>query len=662
MAPRTVKKTLAGGKGSLPGCRDNDKAIFDYEVLIPLVDVNKEGFPDNKDLYKTVDTTKKPYPHGYGRPLELVFGKKFQMPIMETCLKTMLVEEIAQFDIDVKDALPFPMISSKLRDISKAEVNKDFKEEHHHHCAAMGPIKTGYPELDELIADPKPLRLIIHLKQVLSENEYKADSWQLDDEAKMKAIVNLKAEGNELFKNKKYEEAIEKYREALTMIDVLLLKEKPGDTEWKELDEKNIPFYLNLSQCYLCVGKYYEAVGAAEEALKRDGNNAKALFRRAKGRIGTWDLENAEKDLRILAELHPESKNLAQNELNLITKKREEKKNSDKNVMIVRKMFVLYLIIGLIQISSQAPPVQRIEVARPDHLEGVPLERDGSLNHEFRQEIVFGKDESSAKAMTSNDPAGLEIAIREMFKKADKDSNGLLTKEELKNQIIENTNKHMEEGKKEADAAFQEVDSDGDGKVTWEEYQKKFLVEKNLVDKDHINEHEEHSFDADARRLIDEEKLTFEGADADGDGLDNIEWLGFQHPEHSKVMLKEMAEDIMRAYDENRDGVLSKGEFTQDAPGESTDPEMDLMYKVQRGNEFDTDIDVNKDGKATLEELLDYVNPKNERNANQEVTEIMDMVDSDRDEKLSLAELLNNAEALANSGFVKAKKRLHDDL
>ena len=162
--------------------------------------------------------------------------------------------------------------------------------------------------------------------------------------------------------------------------------------------------------------------------------------------------------------------------------------------------------------------------------------------------------------------------------------------------------------------------------------------------------------------MVDEEKLTFEGADADGDGLDNIEWLGFQHPEHSKVMLKEMAEDIMRAYDENRDGVLDKEEFSKDAPGESIDPEMDLLYKIQREKEFNTDIDVNKDGKATLEELLDYVNPKNERHANQEVIEIMDMADSNRDGELSLAELLNNAQGLANSGFVKAKRRLHDDL
>uniref|UniRef100_A0AC34QEJ1 Uncharacterized protein n=1 Tax=Panagrolaimus sp. JU765 TaxID=591449 RepID=A0AC34QEJ1_9BILA len=332
MAPRTVKKTLAAGKGLLPEFNDNDKAIFDYEILVPLVNVNEEGFPEDKDLYKTIDTTKKPYPNGYGKPLELVFGKKFQMPIMETCLKTMLVDEISQFDIDKKDALALPMVASKLRNISRAEVDKNYKDEHHHHCAAMGPIKTGYPELDDFMNNPSPIRLIIHLKQYIPADQYKADSWQMNDETKLRTVDQLKEEGNRLFKEKEFVLATEKYREALTILDTLLLKEKPGDTEWTELDKKNIPLYLNLSQCYLNLNRFYEARGAAEEALKRDPGNEKALYRRAKSKIGTWDLDEAEEDLIEMARKHPESKTLAQKELEIVHRKKLEKKQSDKSV------------------------------------------------------------------------------------------------------------------------------------------------------------------------------------------------------------------------------------------------------------------------------------------------------------------------------------------
>uniref|UniRef100_A0A914S2S1 Uncharacterized protein n=1 Tax=Parascaris equorum TaxID=6256 RepID=A0A914S2S1_PAREQ len=50
----------------------------------------------------------------------------------------------------------------------------------------------------------------------------------------------------------------------LGRIDTLLLREKPGEPEWIELDRQNVVLYLNLSQ-------------------------------RAKARIAVWDLDKAEK-------------------------------------------------------------------------------------------------------------------------------------------------------------------------------------------------------------------------------------------------------------------------------------------------------------------------------------------------------------------------------
>uniref|UniRef100_A0AC34GXD9 Uncharacterized protein n=1 Tax=Panagrolaimus sp. ES5 TaxID=591445 RepID=A0AC34GXD9_9BILA len=334
MAPRTFKKILHAGKGPLLDFAKDTKAIFDYDVLLPLVDVDKEGFPQDKEQYKLIDTTKKPWPHGYGKPLELIFGKKFQLPIMETCLQSMLIDEISQFDIDTRDMLSFPMVSAKLRDISKAEINPKLAEEkHHHHCAAMGPVKTGYEDLDDLINNPRPIRLIMHLKKILKpEADYKVDSWQLNDESKLKQSEILRQEGNDLFKKGEFNDAKEKYREALTLLDTLLLKEKPGDPEFIELDSKNVPLYLNLSQCYLNLQNFYEALGSAEEVLKRDAENEKGLFRKAKAQIARWDFDEAEKTLTFLKEKHPESEKMVETQIAIINEKRKETDKSDKNV------------------------------------------------------------------------------------------------------------------------------------------------------------------------------------------------------------------------------------------------------------------------------------------------------------------------------------------
>lgn len=46
---------------------------------------------------------------------------------------------------------------------------------------------------------------------------------------------------------------------------------------------------------------------------------------------------------------------------------------------------------------------------------------------------------------------------------------------------------------------------------------------------------------------IEDDKLAFDRADIDKNGLDPMEWLSFRHPEHSSVMLKDMADEIVKA-------------------------------------------------------------------------------------------------------------------
>lgn len=118
MKTRCIKKVLnAGGKpfdSSIPGT----KAIFDYEVrtlpvdyfekvclnghfqnaMISLqIDSGSEDYQSlkNEDLSK-IDDTRQDWPHGYGQPMELVFGKKFQLEVFEECLKSMLVDEVSR--------------------------------------------------------------------------------------------------------------------------------------------------------------------------------------------------------------------------------------------------------------------------------------------------------------------------------------------------------------------------------------------------------------------------------------------------------------------------------------------------------------------------------------------------------------------------------------
>lgn len=60
----------------------------------------------------------------------------------------------------------------------------------------------------------------------------------MNNQQKLESLETIRNQGNAFFKEENFEEASKKYGEALGIIDTLLLQEKPGDEEWKELDKK----------------------------------------------------------------------------------------------------------------------------------------------------------------------------------------------------------------------------------------------------------------------------------------------------------------------------------------------------------------------------------------------------------------------------------------
>lgn len=47
---------------------------------------------NNGEVMDIIDDSKK-----IGRPMELILGKKFKMPVWEECIKSMKVDEVAEF-------------------------------------------------------------------------------------------------------------------------------------------------------------------------------------------------------------------------------------------------------------------------------------------------------------------------------------------------------------------------------------------------------------------------------------------------------------------------------------------------------------------------------------------------------------------------------------
>ena len=136
--------------------------------------------------------------------------------------------------------------------------------------AQMSESGLGYPDLDELIKNPEPLRFTFETLSITAPGQYKQDAWAMNDEEKRAILPILKEEGNKLYKEEKYAEAAEKYAEALGCLENLTLHEKPNSPEYIELDNMRIPFLLNYAQCKLLLGDYYQAIEHCTTVLEKD--------------------------------------------------------------------------------------------------------------------------------------------------------------------------------------------------------------------------------------------------------------------------------------------------------------------------------------------------------------------------------------------------------
>ncbi|KZS88064.1 hypothetical protein SISNIDRAFT_490418 [Sistotremastrum niveocremeum HHB9708] len=81
--------------------------------------------------------------------------------------------------------------------------------------------------------------------------------------------------------------------------------EDPATAPKTEADEILEKVYSNMAACHIKSGNWKRAVESADKALKKNENNSKALFRKAKAQAELGYTEKAEKILETLARKSP---------------------------------------------------------------------------------------------------------------------------------------------------------------------------------------------------------------------------------------------------------------------------------------------------------------------------------------------------------------------
>ncbi|KAM7361831.1 stromal cell derived factor mayday isoform 1-T2 [Cochliomyia hominivorax] len=258
--------------------------------------------------------------------------------------------------------------------------------------------------------------------------------------------------------------------------------------------------------------------------------------------------------------------------------------------------------------------------------------------------------------------------LEKAFKRADRNHDNYLTIKELAQYINKNIVDHIDEAIQLNPREFRRVDiAPADGLITWEEYHRFFLKEHGMTEAD-IDEHNEIKHTALNRKaredMMRDKARWSEAARTDLFTLTIDEYLSFRHPESSITNLLELVDDLLRQFDQDGDDQLSIEEFSEVNVADDDDLlRKSLISKtvVERREEFKRIIDKNQDGKADRGELLNYVNPKTPRYALQEAATLFSLCDDNRDGKLTLKELTDNAEIFLTSKMIDTAQSFHTE-
>ena len=147
--------------------------------------------------------------------------------------------------------------------------------------------------------------------------------------------------GNLCVAQKKYEDAVKHYNKGLLGLKMLFSMEddpaiKTQEQAVKLIQEVEILTCINLAHVYIKLEQYHYAIKYASQALEKDPENTKALFRKGIAYTKVGELQRARECLDDVARIDPKMQGVAQKALQEI--KNIEIRNKEKEKEMSRRM------------------------------------------------------------------------------------------------------------------------------------------------------------------------------------------------------------------------------------------------------------------------------------------------------------------------------------
>ncbi|XP_054153759.1 calumenin-like [Oppia nitens] len=265
---------------------------------------------------------------------------------------------------------------------------------------------------------------------------------------------------------------------------------------------------------------------------------------------------------------------------------------------------------------------------------------DGNHNTDYDHKAFLGEDADEFDQLS---PEESKERLAKIVDKIDKNSDGLVTTDELKEWIHYTQNKYIID---DVDRQWKSHTGDDDSmtQLLWIDYKNRtfgFLEDMTVNSVSDVNTYKE---------MLKRDERRWKLADRNQDNsLSKSEFLDFLHPEEAQHMRDVVVDETLEDIDKDGDGRISVDEYITDmyAPDASADQVPDWVIREKQ--QFKDIRDKNKDGFMDRDEIREWVLPPDYDHSEAEAKHLIAESDTNKDGKLTKDEILNSYDVFVGS-------------
>ncbi|KAJ2950547.1 hypothetical protein O0L34_g8794 [Tuta absoluta] len=279
-----------------------------------------------------------------------------------------------------------------------------------------------------------------------------------------------------------------------------------------------------------------------------------------------------------------------------------------------------------------------------DHLSEAEHFKNEHHNKQFDHDAFLGEDQ--AKTFDQLPPEESKRRLGIIVDKIDTDKDGFVSLVELKDWIRYTQKRYIEE---DVERHWKQHNPQDAEEIPWETYRKNVYGFMDEMDQKEMQEPNSEGFTY--ANLLKRDRRRWTHADLDqNDALNRTEFAGFLHPEDHDNMRDIVVLETLEDIDKDKDGKVSLEEYIGDMykPEDGEDGDEPDWVKQER-EQFIGYRDTDKDGFMNEHEVKEWIAPPEFDHAEAEARHLVFEADSDADEKLTKAEILDKYDLFVGS-------------